>query len=670
MARAVGASWVQEFLGQAEITRLFGSQQGPGADRIALFVLALGAIAGTIQSIMGFKGTGAVIAMGLAAALAGSVAGQIVPFTNEASARGLTYLMGPGVSGGVGYGRSVGFADLDGDLDMDVICLGRANDDVGIYENIGGGYFVSRTATSGIPAQPMACSFAAGDYDGDGDLDLIITTWGNGIRLMRNEGGFTFVDKTASAGLSEFAATTGVSWGDLDGDGWIDLFVCNYLSAIPNTANAKNRLWRNNGNGTFTDVAPSLGLDDSSYSFIAALFDADLDGDLDIYLSNDRAMYAPFKPNRFLRNDGNWVFTDIGAQNGSNLTLFSMGVACGDLDGNGLPDLYCTNIASPVPPLNGQNPLLLQQPGGNFVMSQVAWGVEANKTSWGCTFFDVDNDADMDLYVVNQFEANALYVRTGPPPMVNIGVSAGVAGPSGTTTMDYCASVADVDGDGDLDILVNNLSSTVRLFINHEGELRKWSRFRVVGEGKDTHGLGTTVRVRTGATWQMRQLINGANGYLSQNDGLLHFGLGSAATMDEVEVRWPNTGTTRTLTNYPSSHRWRLFPPQRLGDVNGNGVVNQADLSAFSLALAGAFVPGKEIFDMDGDGALTSADAALFHLRFTGLRGDFNGNGVVAGDDLGVLLQHWGAARTAYDLNLDGKVDGADLGILLASWGS
>ncbi|MBL9140565.1 MAG: VCBS repeat-containing protein, partial [Phycisphaerae bacterium] len=497
--------------------------------------------------------------------------------------------------------------------------------------------------------------------------DLVVTTWGSGIHLMRNDGGFTFTEVTQAAGLTEFAATRGVSWADIDGDGWIDMFVCNYLNAIPNTANAKNRVWRNLGNGTFTDIAPQLGMDDTAYSFMTAIFDADLDGDLDIYLSNDRAMFAPFKPNRFFRNDGG-VFTDVGPQNGTALTFFSMGIACGDLDGNGLPDLYCTNLPTATPPLMGENPLMLQHPNGMFTQEQVAWGVQLKKTSWACIFFDVDNDADTDLYVVNQLEGNALFQQRARPPMVNIAVQANIAGPSGTVSMDYCASVADVDGDGDLDVIQNNLASNVRLFINNDGATRQWARFLVVGERHDTRGLGTTVRVRTGEKWQLRQLMSGGNGYLSQNDGLLHFGLDAATVMDEIHVRWPYTGTARTLTNYPARQRWRLLPPARLGDSDNDGAVTQADLSAFALRLSGPFTEGKEIFDFDGNGSLGAADIAAFNERFSGLRGDFDGNGVVEGPDLGALLQHWGAAPSAYDLNLDGKVDGADLGILLGNW--
>ncbi|MBX3355208.1 MAG: VCBS repeat-containing protein [Phycisphaeraceae bacterium] len=598
------------------------------------------------------------------AVLVSPVAAQLVPFTQEALARGVNYTPVP--AGALYSGTPIGFADLNGDGHPDLIVIGNAENRVGIFENDGTGHFIDRTGTVGIPPMVKGSNFAAGDYDGDGLVDLAIAKFGGGIHLFRNLGNFTFVEVTAQAGLTEFAATKGLSWGDLDGDGWIDLFVCNYVSAIPGTSNARNRVWRNNGNGTFTNVAEAWGLDSKAFSFIAVLTDLDGDGDLDIYLSNDRGMMMLFEPNRYWRNDGPGKFVEIGQQNGTGVALFSMGVAVGDVDRDGRTDLYCTNLPGNVAPLFGQNPLLLQTSPGMWVQQQQEWGVPVYASGWASIFLDIDCDGWEDLFVVNQTASNILFYNMGSPPMMDMTAFLGLAGP---ITNPYSAAYADIDGDGDLDLAVAHLGSNVQLYINHSGASNKWARFDLRGENKDLHALGGTVRVRTGSSWQMRQPMIGANGYLGQNEMTLHFGLAQASVMDEIQILWPNTGTTRVLTNYSVNQRWTLWPPSALGDANGDGIVNQQDLSLLAVNCYNPVTPGLERLDLNGDGMIDFEDYLLLTAILTGSMGDFNLDGVVNGADLALLLEAWGENGTGFDLNLDGVVNGADLAILLGNWG-
>jgi len=604
-----------------------------------------------------------VAATTVVSSLAVSVFAQITAFTEEAIARGVVYT--PASNVGVMSGVPVGFADLDGDGDQDLIAAGATADGIGIFDNDGTGHFTDRSSTSGIPPILKASNYSAADYDGDGDLDLVIGRFGGGIHLFRNEGNFTFVDVTAASGLTEFAATHGLSWGDLDGDGWIDLHVCNYVNAIPGTNNARNRVWRNNGDGTFSNVAQAWGLDTKAYSFLTAITDFDEDGDLDIYLSNDRGMYSPFVPNRYWRNDGG-TFSEIGQQNGTGVALFSMGVAVGDLDRDGRIDLYCTNLPAAVPPLNGENPLLLQLTRGAWTQSQQAWGVTVKQSGWASLFFDADLDGWQDLFVVNQHVTNRLFLNTGGPPMFDATTAAGLSGPLNNA---YSASVADIDGDGDLDLAVSHAGINLKLYINHSDNRRRWAMFNLRGERKDTAAIGATVRVRTGAVEQIRQVVVGANGYLGGSDGRLHFGLGAAVIMDEIHIRWPNSKRSRTLTNYPVDRVWTLYTPPELGDANGDAVIDQSDLSVFSANFAAPVKPGLEMMDMNGDGVLDQADFLLLLGVMNGLLGDFNLDGVVSGADLAHILGSWGQSGTAHDLNMDGTIDGQDLAILLENWG-
>ena len=177
-------------------------------------------------------------------------------------------------------------------------------------------------------------------------------------------------------------------------------------------------------------------------------------------------------------------------------------MACGDFDGNGWPDLYCTNIGDYE---DGFNPLLLNQGVGQsppFVESSAAAGVDHWITSWGSIFFDFDNDTYQDLFVNNMFEANSLYDCGAGFPCQEVAAAAGVSGRAGPDDISFSSAVADVDADGDLDLLVNSLSGNVELFINHDGDTRSWIPYRMVGQGANLFAVGGNLDTRVGATWQ------------------------------------------------------------------------------------------------------------------------------------------------------------------------
>jgi hypothetical protein len=568
---------------------------------------------------------------------------QVAPFTEEAAARGIVYPMQPDpqLSGYLGFG--CGLVDLDADGDSDAVIIGRTDGMVGLFENDGTGHFVDRSVGSGIPLLTQASALAAADYDGDGRLDLYLTQVGEKNVLARNLGGFLFSNVAAAAGVDDAGAGKGAAWGDYDSDGWLDLYVANYNGIVPGTSLLDNKLYRNRGDGTFEDVSVAQTVDDFGYGFMPVWFDYDRDGDVDLYLSNDRGHLPPlFHGNQLWRNDkGQLVNVSVGS--GADLGLFSMGVACGDFDGNLAPDLYCTNVGGYV---DGFNPLFLNQGNGTFVESSAPAGVDQYITSWGAIFFDFDNDGIQDLYVNNMMAPNTLYKGTGVFPCIEMAAAAKL---EGTAMASFSAAVADIDGDGDFDVLENNLGGNATLYINHEGEKRNFLRLRLHGLAGNKDAVGGRVLARVGTYYQMREVLAGANSYLGQNESVVHFGMGAATVADDVSVRWPAKVATRRLKNVPAGVEWDVWPPTMLGDVDHDGHRTEVDFAAFVAAYkAGAVQPGSEIMDFDGDWDVDFIDYRSFLSRYEGPIQDCDGNGII---DLIDILD--GAADNNADAILD-----------------
>ncbi len=455
-----------------------------------------------------------------------TLADEPLPFTEEASARGIDYLVSI-----VGFGaRGVAFSDLDGDGDPDVVVTGRADQQVGLFENDGTGVFQDRTTGSGIPPLPQPSGVISLDYDADGDLDLFFTQgYAQPNRLVRNVGGFHFADVTASAGVGNVTLSEGAAAADFDGDGWVDICIANY--GFP------NNLFRNLGNGTFEDVAAQVGVDDPWRGFQVVFFDADRDRDSDLYVSNDKHFPGEMiMHNRFYENVGG-TFIERSAESGTDANMYSMGVAVGDFDGNLLQDLYCTNV--PFEP----NYLFLNRDGKTFDSAAASMNVESFRLGWGALFFDYDNDGYQELYVCNQGQANRLYYHGGLPSCTDIASALGVA----DTGASFCIAAADVDDDGDQDLLLQNNLAPIKLYINNQGQNRHWVKFRIIGSSPNGFAVGAVVDIHAADHWQTRGVIAGSN-FKSQNDLVLHFGVDKAILVNKAVVRWPN-GATRTLEN-------------------------------------------------------------------------------------------------------------------------
>ena len=595
--------------------------------------------------------------------------GTFTPFVNEANARGAiaTTLGSPQTVGQYGFG--VGLADLDRDGDADLVALGNVASLVSIFENTGSGQFIDRTASCGITGLLSPGGFGAADLDADGDLDLVISQRGHGTRLFLQVAPLVFADATAGSGLDSPWVGRCVAMGDLDGDGWVDVLVGNYAGLIAGTDDAHATAYLNQaGSGTFIESSAWCGLDQPSHNFMVSPADLDRDGDPDLYVSNDRAHVGPIlSSNRLLRNDrGRW--TDLTPACGdAGSAFFSMGVARADMDGNGLVDLLCTNVTAANQPLGAVHPLFMQVSPMLWDEQSTARGVvtASNLTGWSVQAFDADNDGDPDLHIVHQAAQDRFFLNTDGQ-FTDLTTAAALGG---GPQVDYGSAVADVDGDGALDVVTNPLGAPLRLFMNKEGRRRPAVRIRVEGQWPNIDAIGALVDVEAGGRTTPLEVCAGGVGYLGMNDLRVHAGLGDAPRADRVTVTWPWTGTTRTITALPAGACWTVHPPERLGDGNDDWRVDAEDRAMLSGCVGESPITCPcLVFDFNGDGEITSGDTEAFDHRAALARCDFDLDGDVDGADLATLVAGWSTGDPRLDATGDGAVTGADLAALLAEW--
>lgn len=516
-------------------------------------------------------------------------------FSEEAVQRGIVYITD---DLSLVYGAGLAFADLDGDADTDIVTVGRSNDTIGLFENLGNGMFVVRTITGVIVTRPSGVT--AADYDGDDDLDLYIAADAVPNRLLRNDGNLTFTDVSVAAGVDDSGAAHGCSWGDYDRDGWLDLYVANRTTLDKPEL---NRLYHNNGDGTFTNVAAVLGVErGNDPTFQASFFDFNRDGWPDLYICNDKGEWqcTPYR-NHLFRNVGG-SFEEITDASGTQACISCMGTAIADLDHDLTPDVYCSNVPA-------GNVLFLNQNNETFVEQAASAGVCSYAMAWGVEFFDFDNDGFQEIYVCNSTAMNRLYDWAGTMPFVDVAptLEAGLGEPS------FCVATGDIDNDGDLDILVQSSYRNVRLFVNHAGVGNHWARFRLHGDGPNTRGVGARVQVETPLLTQ-EQEVRAGTGFKSCSSYDPHFGLGAATSISRVSVFWPD-GRISTINNPPidsvvSIDQSLATLPCGVGaDADGDGGVNGLDIQAFVARVTGQVTVCDG--DLNGDGAIDAGDIAL-----------------------------------------------------------
>jgi hypothetical protein len=491
-------------------------------------------------------------------------------------------------------GNGAAFLDYNNDGNLDALIVNgstleryRNGGDslVTLYRNEGN-RFVDVTSNAGLQAKGWGMGVCVADYDNDGHSDFYITAYGPNV-LLHNNGNGTFSNVTSTARVGDTRWGTGCAFGDYDRDGDVDLYVANYLAFSEKTIQARGKnnlcrymgvdvfcgpigltgeadvLYRNNGNGTFTDVTVAAGIKDPNYYGFGVLFnDFDNDGWPDIYVANDS------QANLFFRNKRNGTFEEIGLMSGSALgesgrAQSGMGVTSGDYDGNGYIDIFVTNFAADT------NTLYRNLGNMLFVDSTVAAGlgeISLPYLGWGTSMADLNNDGLLDIFVANghvypqvdrlnvgqrYLQRKELYRNLGNGKFQEIAREASADFLVGKSARG--SAVGDSDNDGDLDILVVNLNDRPSLYRNDGGNRNHWIGFRLEGTRSNRNAIGARVEIEVGGRRQVSEVRSGGN-YISHDDMRIHFGLGEAQRVDRVRVRWPN-GNTEELGSFEAG-RW------------------------------------------------------------------------------------------------------------------
>jgi len=466
-----------------------------------------------------------------------------------------------------GTGSGAMFFDYDGDGWLDIYlpngCWHKdVSDNRGrslrgklrntLYRNNGDGTFTDVTERAGVGDQGFGHGCSAADFDGDGDLDLYVCNYGPNV-FYRNNGDGTFTDISKTSGLADPRWSLAAPWFDYDGDGDLDVYVANYLeydsgrfrsfyaaAGYPGPLSYSGQpdaLYRNNGDGTFTDVMKEAGLfQPNGRAMSVTVADLNNDGFADLYVCND-AM-----ENYYFRNRGDGTFANEGLEMGlafgeGGQGVSSMGPAVGDVDRDGWLDIYVPDMGYGCLLMNRREFFEDRTAATNLAV------VCGQYTGWGGILFDYDSDGYLDVFVANgdahheYTQEDVLLRNDGTGKFVDVATQSGSY--FRQKHVGRGATFGDYDNDGDLDLLVVNLNAAPRLLRNDGGNRNRWLMVDVRRTGGKSHPIGARVTVTTGSLVQIQDAVP-VRGYLSQTDSRCHFGLGQAARADRVEIRWPD----------------------------------------------------------------------------------------------------------------------------------
>lgn len=569
---------------------------------------------------------------GLLATIGGSTARAVV-FTDVTASAGINHVHTypelieflPGEAFFAG-GAAAGDFDRDGHVDL---VFARLNDNDIFYRNLGNGTFEPRVASAGFIFPTYTNGVVSGDVDNDGDLDLYMTSVGytrNYLYLNDGNGYFTDAGINHPTALSSGVVRSGqgASFGDYDNDGHLDLVTGDWGNFV---ANSQSRLFHNLGAaqpGGFEDVTVASGINvyrkNRSYRYAPRFVDLDRDGHTDLTFAAD------FETSQLFWNNGDGTFTDGTLSAGVGTDFNGMGSTFGDYDSDGDLDWFITNITNDPEhpgPFGGWNRLYRNDGDRHFTDTTEAAGVRDSRWSWGTTFFDYDNDGDVDLSATNGYNGAGWIDDQTVLWQNNDGVFANISTAAGVTDTQQGRGLVhlDYDSDGDLDLLVINNAAAPVLYRNDGGNDNHYLRIKPQGTLSNRDGIGAWITVTPDIANPDQKLvweIDGGSSFVSQSERTAHFGLGaSTEPVDLVTIEW-SSGIVQHLYDVPVDQTLLVIeaPDQPPGDYNEDGRVDAADYTVWRDNLGQSRQLAGESLTATTPGFVDDEDYLFWKLHF------------------------------------------------------
>ncbi|RRO13541.1 FG-GAP-like repeat-containing protein [Flavobacteriaceae bacterium 14752] len=486
-------------------------------------------------------------------------------------------------------GAGISFYDFNQDGLDDITMATDTPQNVRFFENNSSGF--TEVNFNGISAPYENKSVIWVDYDNDGDLDFYVTNYLSSNHLYQNDGNYNFTEVSQTAGLTEsFLRSWGASWADYDKDGDLDLLILHRdgLNQLEH-----NILYKNNGDGTFSDVTNVAGLSMLNHmSFCAAFFDYNNDGWLDIYIANDKMNTS----NLLYKNNGDGTFTDVSAVSQSNIIMDAMSTTISDYNQDGYFDVYITNTSA-------GNVFLNNNGDGTFSDVATLTNTTFNSVGWGAVFLDADLDADLDLYVSGSADGSqgtpsaAFYEQIAPDNFTELANAM-----PNDDAISFSNAKGDYDNDGKPDVVVLNFSpNDLFLWQNTTQTTNNWTKIKLKGSISNSMAIGAVIELTPENSPTQYELVMCGEGYIAQNSAFEFFGLGNAQNIENITIKWPNglvesyqnlqvnksytieEGTGILSTNNFQLSQPKVFPNPAVSEVNISSNSHIKKLHIYSL---------------------------------------------------------------------------------------